>query len=633
MSETNSKDLFTYLAYVAALVGSVAVVGTLGFHYFEAGVNQNVDSLFDAFWWSMVTITTIGYGDIYPVTIGGRLFALFLMFTGIGLLSVSTAGIAAYLVRFDQIEQLRTWGLRNHVVICGLGRMGFLLARAFRDAGHAVLVLERDESNIRIQACRNFGAIVLVANATDPDVLARARLNHARHLIVVCGEDGVNAAVAARAHEAVGHRAEKLGCSVQVADADLWDLLRSWGLATPPSMRLAFFNVYDLGARAMLEHVPPFDLPGAAGLEPRVRTPGPVEPRAGGTGALPPGAPVEGVPHLVVVGSGRFASHLIVQALRQWRAHVGAGGPRLRLTLVDEDPIGRYELLRRRHQGLDNVAQVATRSLNLQSPEFRRAAFLFDEGGGPAATRVYVCVDDEATAVSATLTLLGHLRERGVPVAVRVDQEEGLALLLSEVKNREGYEHLQVFGLLEHACQPDLITRGDNEVLARALHEHYVRSQTALGVQRTTNPAVVPWAELPLPMRELNRNQADHIARELAAIGCRIGPLLDIEAEPLALTDDEVERLAGVEHERWLAERHAMGWTLGPRNPERRTNPNLLPWDQLGEDARALTRTLVRQIPQSLATAGFAVQRSIAWSEGASPDPGQASSAGRPVGT
>ena len=103
------------------------------------------------------------------------------------------------------------------------------------------------------------------------------------------------------------------------------------------------------------------------------------------------------------------------------------------------------------------------------------------------------------------------------------------------VVTSEGFEHLEVFGLLEHACEPDLITRGDNEVLARALHEQYLRSQRALGVDRATNSSVVPWEELPLSVREMNRTQADHIATELEAIGCRIGPLLDIEYEPDAL--------------------------------------------------------------------------------------------------
>lgn len=590
MSETNRKDLLTYLAYVAVLVGAVALAGTLGFHYFESGTNPNDKSLFDAFWWSMVTLTTIGYGDIYPVTAGGRIVAMFLMMIGIGLLSVSTAGVAAYLVRFDQIEQLRTFRLKDHVVICGLGPMGFLLARAFRKAGHQVLVLEREESNVRIRPCRDTGAIVVVANAADPDVLRRARLQHARHLLIVCGDDGANAAVATHAQAVVGDRQELLGCSVQVADLDLWDLLRSWGLTTSAALRLTFFNIYDLGARAMLQQVPPFEAaPVPAGGEPG------------------PGSPP--LPHLVVVGGGRFTTHLIVQAVRKWRALVGPNGPRLRMTLVDEDAVAQHELLRRRHPGIDQVATIATRSMSLHSPEFRRAGFLNDDREGGGATRVYVCLEEESAAVSAALLLLERLRDRRVPLAVRVDQEDGLALLLQAVKKREGFEHLEVFGLLEHACQPDLITRGDNEVLARALHDQYLRSQRALGVDRASNPSAVPWAELSPQVREMNRTQADHLATELDAIGCRIGPLLDIESEPLELTTEEIEALAVVEHERWLAERTAQGWTLGPRNNQRRTNPNLVPWEQLGEDPRTVTRDLMRQIPTSLAAAGFAVQR------------------------
>ena len=88
----------TYLIYICTLAGIIIMSGALGFHYMEAGVNPNVHSLWDSFWWTVVTITTVGYGDIYPVTTGGRIIAIFLMLGGIATLSAVTAVIAAYLV-------------------------------------------------------------------------------------------------------------------------------------------------------------------------------------------------------------------------------------------------------------------------------------------------------------------------------------------------------------------------------------------------------------------------------------------------------------------------------------------------------------------------------------------------------
>lgn len=91
-----------YLIYIATLVGVVSLCGALGFHYFEVGVNRNVHSFWDSYWWAMVTITTVGYGDIYPVTTPGRIIALILMFSGIGTLGVFTASIAAALLKHQQ---------------------------------------------------------------------------------------------------------------------------------------------------------------------------------------------------------------------------------------------------------------------------------------------------------------------------------------------------------------------------------------------------------------------------------------------------------------------------------------------------------------------------------------------------
>jgi hypothetical protein len=86
-------------------------------------------------------------------------------------------------------------------------------------------------------------------------------------------------------------------------------------------------------------------------------------------------------------------------------------------------------------------------------------------------------------------------------------------------------------------------------------------------------------------------------------------PLTAIERNTFAFTPAEVERLAEMEHERWLAERRALGWTAGPRDLQKKTNPNLVPWAELDDTAREMNRSSVRQLPLFLNRAGFTAHR------------------------
>ena len=86
--------------YIAIVFPMLVVAGSLG--VFEAeryAPGSNIRSFEDAIWWAAVTVFTVGYGDLYPVTIEGRFIAVLLMMGGVALLSVLTANLASYFLR------------------------------------------------------------------------------------------------------------------------------------------------------------------------------------------------------------------------------------------------------------------------------------------------------------------------------------------------------------------------------------------------------------------------------------------------------------------------------------------------------------------------------------------------------
>ncbi|QRG66258.1 ion transporter [Brevibacillus choshinensis] len=81
---------------VFGVVSMIMIWSSLAIYLLEYGVNDNIQSFGDALWWSVVTTTTVGYGDISPVTPGGRIMATILMLTGIGMLGALTANFATH---------------------------------------------------------------------------------------------------------------------------------------------------------------------------------------------------------------------------------------------------------------------------------------------------------------------------------------------------------------------------------------------------------------------------------------------------------------------------------------------------------------------------------------------------------
>jgi hypothetical protein len=143
--------------------------------------------------------------------------------------------------------------------------------------------------------------------------------------------------------------------------------------------------------------------------------------------------------------------------------------------------------------------------------------------------------------------------------------------------------------------------------IARAIHDKYRRDQR--GRKPAGDPAMQPWEKLADHLRASSQAQAAHIPAKLRAIDCRLAPAGG-KAAVATFTALEVERLAELEHERWVTERRGAGWTQGPlRDAERRITPYLVPWEELAEEIREYDREAVRGIPGFLAEAGLEVRR------------------------
>lgn len=84
------------LVWMVAAWAAVTVLASIALYIAENGTNQAIANPFDALWWGVVTLTTVGYGDVYPVTVEGRMAAMVLMLLGIGLYSAITAAVTSY---------------------------------------------------------------------------------------------------------------------------------------------------------------------------------------------------------------------------------------------------------------------------------------------------------------------------------------------------------------------------------------------------------------------------------------------------------------------------------------------------------------------------------------------------------
>lgn len=150
------------------------------------------------------------------------------------------------------------------------------------------------------------------------------------------------------------------------------------------------------------------------------------------------------------------------------------------------------------------------------------------------------------------------------------------------------------------------------EDMANAIHEDYLAYMDEKRKKDKTHekkPNEISWNELSEHFKDDNRNQADDNVLKLFDIGCTIQPT-EMQTEDFAFTKEEVEYLSEKEHERWIKNKIATGWTQGKeRNDEKKIHTCLLPWDELPEKEKDKDRNAIMKMPDVLSRVGLIINR------------------------
>ena len=175
---------FIFLGYM--LLGVTFTFGSI-FYLLEFGINQALGSYLDAIYWALVTISTVGYGDISPVTEMGKVVSMFGIIFGIGMISfVTSVMVSAFSERFDELRNQDSINhvnkLRNVVIINGYGHLGETIAKKLKiDKNYDPVIIENDDKKAAL--AQQDGYTVIHADGSSAKIIKT--LNQRKNIVAM----------------------------------------------------------------------------------------------------------------------------------------------------------------------------------------------------------------------------------------------------------------------------------------------------------------------------------------------------------------------------------------------------------------------------------------------------------------
>src|SRR5437667_3373653 len=180
-----------HLRLIGIALACVVLAGTAGFHFIFGW------QWLDAFYMVVTTLTTIGYQEIHPLSSGGRVFNLALIFFGVALVFLSIGALTQALLEFElrsffgRRKMEREIGrLSDHYIICGAGRVGRSAARELARRPVPFVIIEQNEAKALRYADETW--LIILGDATQEHTLRQAQIDRARGLVAATTTDATN---------------------------------------------------------------------------------------------------------------------------------------------------------------------------------------------------------------------------------------------------------------------------------------------------------------------------------------------------------------------------------------------------------------------------------------------------------
>lgn len=171
----------------AAAITAVIAIGVTGIHFIE-GFNWS-----DALYFVVITLASVGYGDIVPATATGKVFTVF--FVVIGFMTIAYAFSIFTALQIKQVwgearMKNQIAGLNGHYIVCGAGRVGEVIVDRLKHSQHTFVVIENEEEIAR--KIRDAGGLTMLGDATMDETLLEAGIKRATGIITALSNDADN---------------------------------------------------------------------------------------------------------------------------------------------------------------------------------------------------------------------------------------------------------------------------------------------------------------------------------------------------------------------------------------------------------------------------------------------------------